>query len=154
MTSTTLTWRMRTWIAATPLEVHQALTDAEATARFWGHRNVSDWQVGSRWEHRQLGEDQTVDCHGVVRQVVPGEVLAHTFEDPSADPDAPEAPLVTFTFTSGGGVTEVELVHTGLRTAEERDSIEWGWQAVLANLKTMLETGQPLPVFPWEVSGG
>ncbi|WP_374928412.1 SRPBCC domain-containing protein [Kytococcus sedentarius] len=149
----TLSWRMSTWIAASPQQVWDALTDAEATARFWQHHNVSDWQVGSVWEHRRLG-DGAVDCHGVVREAVPGERLGFTFEDPAADPAADDAPLVTITLIGGDGVTQVDLVHVGLRSVDERDSIEFGWQAVFANLKTMLETGEPLPVFPWEVHAG
>lgn len=152
--STTLSWRMTTWIAATPQQVYAALTDAEQTARFWAHRNVSDWQVGSSWEHRQLDGQETVDCHGVVREAVPGERLAFTFEDPANDPAADAAPLVELQFTTGGGVTQVDLQHTGLRSQEELQSIERGWQAVLANLKTMLETGEPMPVHPWEVDAG
>src|SRR3954471_20576769 len=40
-----------TYIESTPEKVWQALTDAELTGQYWGHRNESDWQPGSRWEH-------------------------------------------------------------------------------------------------------
>src|SRR6476661_8384920 len=36
------------YIKATPERVWEALTSAELTADYWGHSNVSDWQVGSR----------------------------------------------------------------------------------------------------------
>src|SRR5215208_2314524 len=36
-----------TYIESTPDNVWQALTDGDTTAEYWGHRNVSDWQVGS-----------------------------------------------------------------------------------------------------------
>ncbi len=38
-----------TYIRASAEQVWQALTDAELTARYWGHANVSDWQPGSAW---------------------------------------------------------------------------------------------------------
>lgn len=38
-----------TYIAATPAEVWQALTDPELSAAWWAHRNVSDWRPGSAW---------------------------------------------------------------------------------------------------------
>jgi uncharacterized protein YndB with AHSA1/START domain len=37
-----------TYIESTPQLVWQALTDPDITATYWGHSNVSDWQVGSR----------------------------------------------------------------------------------------------------------
>jgi DNA-binding transcriptional ArsR family regulator len=43
-----------TYIESTPDKVWNALTDADLTAQYWGHSNVSDWKVGSRWEHQRL----------------------------------------------------------------------------------------------------
>src|SRR5690349_5309415 len=45
-----------TYIRATAEQVWHALTDADLTARFWGHANVSDWQPGSTWEHRRVDD--------------------------------------------------------------------------------------------------
>ena len=42
----------------------QALTDADLTARYWGHANVSDWQPGSTWEHRRVDGSGHVDVVG------------------------------------------------------------------------------------------
>src|ERR1700761_5265435 len=36
-----------TYIVSTPERVWEALTDADLTAQYWGHANVSDWQGGS-----------------------------------------------------------------------------------------------------------
>ena len=36
-----------TYIRASSEDVWQALTDADLTARYWGHANVSDWLPGS-----------------------------------------------------------------------------------------------------------
>src|SRR4051794_22890671 len=38
------------YIESTPQKVWEALTDAGMTGEYWGHRNESDWQVGSRWD--------------------------------------------------------------------------------------------------------
>src|SRR5581483_5851077 len=40
------------YIESTPAKVWRALTDADLTASYWGHANVSDWKVGSSWEHQ------------------------------------------------------------------------------------------------------
>ena len=50
-----------TYIRASAKQVWQALTDADLTARYWGHANVSDWQPGSAWEHRRVDGSGAVD---------------------------------------------------------------------------------------------
>src|SRR3546814_4964680 len=50
-----------TYIASTADNVWKALTDAQATAEYWGHSNVSDWQPGSTWEHRRIAGSNIAD---------------------------------------------------------------------------------------------
>ncbi len=40
-----------TYIEATPEAVWTALTDADLSAEYWGHRNESTWEVGAEWNH-------------------------------------------------------------------------------------------------------
>jgi uncharacterized protein YndB with AHSA1/START domain len=42
-----------TYIESTAERVWHALTDADLSGTYWGHRNVSDWQTGSTWEHQR-----------------------------------------------------------------------------------------------------
>ena len=35
-----------TYIESTAEKVWEALTDADLTAQYWGHSNVSDWRAG------------------------------------------------------------------------------------------------------------
>ena len=47
-----------TYIHSTPEKVWEALTDADLTAQYWGHSNVSDWRPGfalGASAHRRLG---------------------------------------------------------------------------------------------------
>ena len=60
-----------TYIRASAEQVWQALTDADLTARFWGHANVSDWQPGSTWEHRRADGSGIVDVVGQVIRTEP-----------------------------------------------------------------------------------
>jgi DNA-binding transcriptional ArsR family regulator len=56
-----------TYIASTPEKVWDALTDADLTASYWGHSNVSeDWRPGSRWEHRRIDGSGIADVVGTV----------------------------------------------------------------------------------------
>src|SRR5258708_35410058 len=42
-----------TYIESTPEKVWHALTDADLSGDYWGHRNISDWQPGATWEHQR-----------------------------------------------------------------------------------------------------
>ena len=52
-----------------------ALTDADLTARYWGHSNVSDWQPGSPWEHVASTAPGIADIAGTVLEALPPERL-------------------------------------------------------------------------------
>ncbi len=60
-----------TYIRASAEQVWHALTDADLTARFWGHANVSDWQPGSTWEHQRVDGSGAVDVVGRVLKAEP-----------------------------------------------------------------------------------
>lgn len=51
--------------------VWHALTGPGLSADYWGHRNVSDWQVGSRWEHRRSDGSNIADVIGAVLESTP-----------------------------------------------------------------------------------
>ncbi|MGW3730056.1 hypothetical protein ACWDPP_34105, partial [Streptomyces sp. NPDC000851] len=45
----------------------------------------------------------------------------------------------------------VDVAHENLADEAERADAASGWAAVLSNLKSLLETGSPLPEQPWLV---
>ena len=60
-----------TYIESTPEKVWQALTDPDLTAQYWGHSNVSDWDVGSHWEHQRTDGTRIADVSGTVLESAP-----------------------------------------------------------------------------------
>ncbi|MFC0601237.1 SRPBCC family protein [Streptomyces palmae] len=147
-----------TYIRATPEQVWRALTDADLTARFWGHANVSDWQPGSTWEHRRVDGSGAVDGVGRVLAADPPTRLTFTFEvDRGADLDtasAREPSVVTFLTEPHQDIVRLTVTHEKLPTQGMFESVSQGWPAVLANLKSLLETGEALPQAPWEMPPG
>ena len=141
-----------TYIRATAEQVWHALTDADLTARFWGHHNVSDWQPGSSWEHRRADGSGAVDVVGKVLDAEPPTRLVITFEDqPDAEPER-EPSVVTFLVEPHEDIVRLTVTHEKLPNAEMLGGISQGWPAVLANLKSLLETGEVLPEAPWEMA--
>jgi uncharacterized protein YndB with AHSA1/START domain/DNA-binding transcriptional ArsR family regulator len=141
-----------TYIRASAKQVWHALTDADLTARFWGHANVSDWQPGSAWEHRRVDGSGTVDVVGHVLAAEPPARLVISFEDsPGAEPPR-EPSTVTFLVEPHEDIVRLTVTHEKLANMDMYNGISQGWPAVLANLKSLLETGEVLPQAPWEMS--
>lgn len=141
-----------TYIRASAEQVWQALTDADLTTRYWGHANVSDWQAGSAWEHRRVDGSDKVDVFGKVLETEPPTRLVITFDD-APDAESPREPsVVTFLVEPHQDIVRLTVTHENLPNQEMLAGISSGWPAVLANLKSMLETGEVLPQAPWDMS--
>lgn len=139
-----------TYIESTPEKVWQALTDADLTAEYWGHRNVSDWQVGSSWEHQRTDGSGIADVVGTVAESRPPTRLVTTWAAPDAEPGHGVS-RVTFDIEAHGDIVRLTVTHDDLADDAERQAAAAGWAAVLSNLKSLLETGSPLPQQPWLV---
>jgi uncharacterized protein YndB with AHSA1/START domain/DNA-binding transcriptional ArsR family regulator len=137
-----------TYIQSTPERVWEALTDADLTARYWGHANISDWRAGSRWEHRRTDGSDIADVVGEVVESDPPRRLVTTWSEPEAEA---EPSRVTFDVEPHGEIVRLTVTHEDLADEAERAESAAGWAAVLSNLKSLLETGQPLAQTPWEM---
>ena len=142
-----------TYIEATPERVWDALTDADATAAWWGHANVSSWDDGASWEHRRTDGSGVADVVGTVVESVRPTRLVTTWADPATagGADAPPPSRVTFTVEPYGDIVRLTVTHEDLADDTELAEVGSGWPAVLSNLKSFLETGTTLPQPPWEM---
>lgn len=140
-----------TYIQASPERVWEALTDADLTAQYWDHANVSDWQPGSAWEHRRIDGTDAVDIVGKVLEVEAPTRLVITFEDPADEVKHNEPSVVTFLVEPHHDIVRLTVTHEHLPDQEMLNGISQGWPAVLANLKSLLETGAALPQAPWDM---
>jgi uncharacterized protein YndB with AHSA1/START domain/DNA-binding transcriptional ArsR family regulator len=131
-----------TYIQSTPEQVWHALTDEDLTAEYWGHRNVSDWQPGSPWQHVRTDGSGISDIDGEVLEADPPRRLAITFG---------EGTRVTFTIEPHQDIVRLTVLHENIPDQENYDALSGGWPAVMANLKSLLETGKPLSQAPWEM---
>jgi uncharacterized protein YndB with AHSA1/START domain len=131
------------YIRATPEKVFNALHNPEFTKQYWFHDNVSDWKVGSKWEHVSLqGETRLV---GKVLENNPPKKLVVTWAAPS-NPE--EQSKVTYELEPVEDMTRLTVSHTELVAGSEMaKGISKGWPIVLSSLKSFLETGKPLNVF-------
>jgi uncharacterized protein YndB with AHSA1/START domain/DNA-binding transcriptional ArsR family regulator len=137
-----------TYIHSSPERVWEALTDADLTAQYWGHSNVSDWQPGSRWEHVRTDGSGIADVVGEVIESTPPRRLVMTFggSDESGRPS-----VVRFDIEPHHDIVRLTVTHEDIPSASDYEAASAGWAAVMSNLKSLLETGHVLPQAPWEM---
>ena len=157
-----------TYIHATPEKVWQGLTDPAFTTRYWRHPKAggvamsTDWAKGSTY-------DVAYDEAGLViehpEQVVlesdpyrrlsytwhtfsPEWAAIHGFDEKTAAAwrAEPRSKVAFDLEEAGPGVVKLTVVHDGFVPGSEvLQGVSQGWPAVLGSLKTLLETGDPLP---------
>jgi uncharacterized protein YndB with AHSA1/START domain/DNA-binding transcriptional ArsR family regulator len=138
-----------TYIESSAEQVWEALTQPEITAQYWGVRNVSDWQAGSAWEHQLADGSGTVLLGGTVAESTPPRRLVMTWAYPGQTAPG-KISKVTFEIEPHHEIVRLTVVHEDLDD-DSFAGISTGWPAVLANLKSLLETGHVLSRSPLEM---
>jgi DNA-binding transcriptional ArsR family regulator/uncharacterized protein YndB with AHSA1/START domain len=148
-----------TYIKTTDRQLWQALIDPAFTSRYWGATLETDWQPGSEMVWKQRGW-VSKDPEQVVSEAEPYRRLSytwHTFDqafgaefglnsDEVAEWAKEPRSKVTFEIEPQGEVVKLTVVHDGFEPGSlVLDSISDGWLPLLSSLKTLLETGEPLP---------
>jgi uncharacterized protein YndB with AHSA1/START domain len=135
------------FIRATPEQVWQGITDPSFTRQyFFGTDIESSFDAGS--PHRYVMADGSDAVVGTIEVAEPPTKLVMTWSFQYAPELAVEAPSrVTWMLTPAGErVTKLVVEHGDLfKSPITWSHVEHGWVIVLDGLKTLLETGEPLP---------
>jgi uncharacterized protein YndB with AHSA1/START domain len=136
-----------TYIRASAEKVFDAITDREMTAQYWAHANVSDWNVGSRWEHRRSDGSDEVDLVGTVIASDRPQRLVISWATPRDAADPAKVSRVSFAIDPHkDDVVRLTVTHAELEAGSAMEQgITKGWPMVLASLKSWLETGKAVP---------
>jgi uncharacterized protein YndB with AHSA1/START domain len=137
------------YIQATPQQIWSALTDPEMTKQYWSrHRNVSSWIPGASWQHQDYDDSSIVDLTGIVVESTAPRRLVLTWAFPSDAGIAERTSRVSFELEPfGEGAVCLTVRHEDLEPDSPMlDGVTKGWPIVLSSLKTLLETGQPMPL--------
>ena len=134
-----------TYIATTVDRLWKALLEPEFTRQYWGQDNVSDWQPGSKWEHRRGDDSGTVLIVGKVVESDRPRRLVLTWADPAEAANAASYSRVTFEVEPIEKMVRLTVTHDELASdSEMAQKINRGWPRVLSSLKSLLETGKAL----------
>jgi uncharacterized protein YndB with AHSA1/START domain/DNA-binding transcriptional ArsR family regulator len=150
----------QTYIRTTPERLWQALTEPAFTERYWGMTFESDWTTGSSVTVTQKGV-RIAHPDQVVLAAEPYRRLSYTWQtftpewaqavgvsdDFLARIAAERRSKVTFEIEPLGDMVKLTVVHDGFDPGSTVvEMVQEGWPRVLSNLKTLLETGETLPV--------
>ena len=135
----------QTWIRTTPQALWDAITNPQMTKKYFFRGEVkSDWKRGSRIT-------QTIDGNlaldGKIVEIDPPKKLVTTFVAMWDEKMGKEPPSrVTWEIEQQGELCKLTVVHDGFETETATfHSVGGGWPYILSSLKTLLETGKPLP---------
>jgi uncharacterized protein YndB with AHSA1/START domain/DNA-binding transcriptional ArsR family regulator len=156
----TPTFVYTTYIRTTPEQLWQALTEPAFTERYWNITFDTDWSTGAPMAWHQRGVT-TADAEQVVIESDPYTRLAYTWHsftpEWAAAMDVSEERRERLAAERRSKVTfdiepldddqvKLTVVHDDLEPGGLlAGMIGGGWPRVLSNLKTLLETGEPLP---------
>ena len=121
-----------------------AITTPEITLQYFHNTAVrSDFEKGSSIEYvlNKDGEER-VAVTGEIVEIEPKKRLVHTFAFPSHD-DAPS--VVSYDIEAQGDVTKLTVTHAFESETETFKGTSQGWPHIFSAMKTLLETGKPLP---------
>ena len=148
MTKDTVSYVYVTYIRSTAEKVFEAITKPDIARRYWGHENVSDWKVGSKWEHIRANDERTVQLVGQVVETAPPKRLVITWANASQAADPASHSRVTFDIEDYDDMVRLTVTHAELEAGSGMATgVNKGWPLVLSSLKSYLETGQSMDVF-------
>jgi uncharacterized protein YndB with AHSA1/START domain/DNA-binding transcriptional ArsR family regulator len=148
-----------TYVRTTPERLWQALTDPAFTSRYWGTTFTTDWTPGAEMVWEQFGVKIT-DPEQVVLEADPYRRLSytwHTFtpefaksvgldDEYLAKAAGERRSKVTFDLEPRGELVKLTVVHDDFEPDSiVLQSVSQGWPELLSSLKSLLETGEPLP---------
>ncbi len=134
-----------TYIRSTPEKVFDALTRPEFTKSYWnGTWQESEWKKGVTW--KVLQRDGTVADTGEVLEIDPPRLLKVSWRNEFVPGLREEGySRCTFELEQANQCVKLTVTHEIDKDGSKfLKAVSGGWPAILASLKSLLETGEPL----------
>lgn len=135
-----------TYIRTTPEKLWRALTLPEFTRQYWaGTHQESEWKKGAPW--RIMIPDGRVGDAGEVLEIEPFKKLVLSWQNQFLPAMKAEGfSRLTYELEQKGEIVKLTLTHEiDVANSILIEGVSGGWPELLASVKSLLETGAPLP---------
>ena len=132
-----------TYIRTTPEKLWAALTtDVEFMKQYWfGMHCESEWKAGSSWK-MVSGNGQILDSGEIVEAEPPRLLVIRWQHQKNPDLKAEGESLCTMELEPSGAAVKLSISHTIEREPSNFiTAVSGGWPRIVANLKSLVETG-------------
>jgi uncharacterized protein YndB with AHSA1/START domain len=134
-----------TYIRTTPEKLWRALLDPEFTRQYWAETwQESEWKPGASW--RIMIPDGTVADSGEVVEIEPHKRLVLKWRN-EFRPELREEGYsrLTYELEQQSEAVKLTIIHEiEVPNSKLIQAVSGGWPAILASLKSLLETGESL----------
>jgi len=134
-----------TYIRTSAEKLWSALLKPEFTRQYWYNMHmVSDWKPGASWQ--LVFADGRIGDIGEVLEIDPPRRLVLRWQNEFRPEIKAEGPSqCTFELEPSGDIVKLTITHSSPRPNSKLIvAVSGGWPMILANLKTLLETGKPM----------
>jgi uncharacterized protein YndB with AHSA1/START domain len=134
-----------TYIGTTPERLWSALTDPDLMKKYWfGMHQESDWRPGSPWR-LVFADGRIADAGEVVECDPPRRLVLKWRNEFRPELKAEGISRCTIELEPSEGAVKLTITHTIDRAPSQLIcAVSGGWPRILSNLKSLLETGEPL----------
>jgi uncharacterized protein YndB with AHSA1/START domain len=134
-----------TYIRTTPEKLWRALIEPEFTRRYWCETwQESEWKPGASW--RVMAPDGRVADAGEILEIEPQRRLVLSWRNELFPEVRAEGhSRLTYELEEKGEAVKLTLIHEMDKPDSKLiEGTSGGWPVILASLKSLLETGEPL----------
>jgi uncharacterized protein YndB with AHSA1/START domain len=134
-----------TFIRTSPEKLWDALIKPEFTRKYWfGSTQDSTWEPGSSWQLK-APDGRLTDAGKVLEIEKPRRLVLSWRHQLSPEMRAEGESRATYELEKQGEVVKLTVTHE----IDKKDSkliqgVSGGWPIILASLKSLLETGEPI----------
>jgi len=131
-----------TYIRTTPEKLWSALTDEEFMKQYWfGMHCESQWTAGSSWK-MVSGDGRIFDDGEIIESEPPRRLVILWRHQITPELRAEGESRCTMELESSGEAVKLSITHTIEREPSKFiAAVSGGWPKIIANLKSLLETG-------------